>query len=280
MWDARPANSNGYRLLDFIEQNDYSVMNTDKPTHINLSSGLNWSLIDLTLCSPAIAHKCVIEVTRDFLNSDHCLILAKINSSANPLLSQWSPRWSLNCADWISFYQLCDVEITTNFLSTDTHLFYDRLSSTIFSIAERTIPITKPYGKLSVPWWNKNCQIATSNKKHALNRMLKTRHPTDIVIFKRARAKTKKIVNETKQSCWQNYCSSISSNAKLGLIWSTVRKFTRQQTSFHFPPLQQHGITSTNDRHKANMLANQFQTISGNEHFSNTHKSNFESISH
>ena len=201
MWDARPANSNGYRLLDFIEQNDYSVMNTDQPTHINLNSGLNCSLIDLTLCSPAIAHKCVIDVTGDFLNSDHCLILAKINSSANPLPSQWSPRWSLNRADWISFYQLCDVEIPMNLFSTETHLFYYRLSSTIFSIAERTIPTTKPYGKLSVPWWNKNCQIAINNKKHALNRMLKTRHPTDIVTFKRASAKAKKIVNEAKRSC-------------------------------------------------------------------------------
>ena len=280
MWNARPANSNGYPQLDFIEQNDYSIMNTDQPTHINLNSGLNCSLIDLTLCFPAIAHKCVIEVTGDFLNSDHCLILAKINSSANPLPSQWSPRWSLNRADWISFYQLCDVEITMNLFSTDTHLFQYRLNSTIFSIAEKIIPTTKPCGKLSVSWWNKNCQIAINSKKHALNRMLKTRHPTDIVTFKRTRAKAKKIVNETKQSCWQIYCSSISSNAKLGQIWSTVRKFTRQQTSSHFPPLQQHGITSTNDRHKANMLANQFQTVSGNENFSNTFKSNFESISH
>ena len=69
MWDAGSANQNGYGLLDFIEQNDYSVMNTDQPTHMSLSpAGINYSLIDLTLCSPAISHKCYVEVTGDFFN--------------------------------------------------------------------------------------------------------------------------------------------------------------------------------------------------------------------
>ena len=185
MWDAGSAHQNGYGLLDFIEQNDYSVVNTDQPTHMSLSpAGINYSLIDLTLCSPAISHKCYVEVTGDFLNSDHCLILVKINSVADPLPSHWSPRWSLNRADWISFYHLCNAEITMNLFSTDTQLFYYKFTSTIFSIAERTIPTTKPHSKLSVPWWNKACQVAINNKKHALKRMLKTRNPTDILIFK------------------------------------------------------------------------------------------------
>ena len=34
MWDTGSPNTNGYRLFDFIEQNDYAVMNTDQPTHI------------------------------------------------------------------------------------------------------------------------------------------------------------------------------------------------------------------------------------------------------
>ena len=280
MWDAGFANQNGYGLLDFIEQNDYSVMNTDQPTRMSVNpAGINYSLIDLTLCSPAISHKCYVEITGNFLNSDHCLILVKINSVADPLPSHWSPRWSLYRADWISFYHLCNAEITMNLFSTDTQLFYYRFTSTIFSIAERTIPTTKPHSKLSVPWWNKACQVAINNKKHALKRMLKTQNPTDILIFKRARAKAKKILNEEKNSCWQNHCSSISLNTKLGQVWSTVRRFSRQQNSSHFPSLQQNGITNTSDQHKANMLANQFQEINSNENFSNGLKRNFQSVS-
>ena len=100
MWDAGSANQNGYRLLDFIEQNHYSIMNTDQPIHMSLNpAGINYSLIDLTLCSPAISLKYFVEVIGDFLNSDHCLILVKINSVADTLTSYWSPRWSSNPAD-------------------------------------------------------------------------------------------------------------------------------------------------------------------------------------
>ena len=61
MWDAGSAKQNGYGLLDFIEQNDYSALNTDQPTHMSLNSaGINYSLIDLTLYSPAISHKCYV----------------------------------------------------------------------------------------------------------------------------------------------------------------------------------------------------------------------------
>ena len=165
-----------------------------------------------------------------------------------------------------------------NLFSTNTQLFYYRLTSTIFSIAERTIPRTKPCNKVSVPRWNKSCQIAINHKKHALNRMLETSHPSNIKIFKRTRAKAKKILNAAKQSCWENYCSSISSNAKLGQVWSNIQRFTGQQTSSHFPCLQQHSITSTNNQHKTNTLANQFQATSSNENFTSKFQNHLQSV--
>ena len=80
----------------------------------------------------------------------------------------------------------------------------------------------------------------TSNlsvKKHAFNRMKRTRNPLHIVIFKRARAKAKITLNEAKKSSWQNDCSSLSSNTKLGQVWSTLKRFNRQQTNTHIPML-------------------------------------------
>ena len=260
LWNAESPNINGHRLFDFIEQNDYSVMNTDQPTHMTLNAELNCSLIDLTLCSPTISHKCHVEVSGKFLSSDHCLIFLQVNSASDASPSEWTSRWSFTRADWISFYHLCNAEITMNLFSTNTQLFYYRLTSTISSFAERTIPRTKQYNKVSVSWWNKSCQIAINNKRHALNSLLKTRHPSDIKIFKRTRGKAKKILNAAKQSCWENYYSSIYSNAKLGQVWSTIRRFTGQQTSSHFASLQQHGITNSNNQQRANMLANRAGT--------------------
>ena len=98
-------------------------------------------------------------------------------------------------------------------------------------------------------------------------------------MFKRARAKAKLTLNEAKKLPWQNYCSSLSSNTKLGQVLSTLKRFNRQQTDTHIPTLHQNGETSTNDQHKANMLANQFHAVSSNDNYSNELKNNLSNFS-
>ena len=277
MWDVGSPNNNGYRLVEFIEENDFTVLNITQSTHMVFNTSLNTSLIVLTISSPNIAHKCCVVVTNNFMGSDHCVIDVKINASAD--MSGWSPSWAFNRADWTTFSQLCNIEINSSLISPNVRECYTNICSTIMSIASRTIPLTEPCRKVPVPWWNQSCKIALRNKKHAFNRMLRTRDPQDIIIFKRLRAKAKKILNKAKQDCWQNYCSSISSNVNLGQVWSTIKKFNRQQTTARIPPLHQNGIVGTNDQHKANMLANQFQKVSSNNNYSSEFRQLSQSIS-
>ena len=74
-----PPIQNGLNLLDFIEENDYSLQNTPKLTHMIFNAGLKFSLIDLTITSLSISHKCSLKVTNNFMGSDHCVINTKIN---------------------------------------------------------------------------------------------------------------------------------------------------------------------------------------------------------
>ena len=144
------------------------------------------------------------------------------------------------------------------------------------NLAKKTIPTTKPFNKVTVtvPWWSKACKIAINNKKHAFNPMKRTRDPLDIVIFKRARAKAKLTLNEAKKLSWQNCCFSLSSNNTLGQVWSTLKRFNRQQTDTNIPTLHQNGVTDTIGKHKSNMLATQFYAVSSNDNYSNEFKNN------
>ena len=99
--------------------------------------------------------------------------------------------------------------------------------------------------------------------------MERTRDPLDIVIFKRARANATLTLNEAKKSSWQNYCSLLCSDTKLGQVWSILKRLNRQQTDTHIPTLHQNDVTGTNDQHKDNMFANQFHAISSNDNYSN-----------
>ena len=144
MWGSGTPNQNGVSSLDFIEENDYSLQNTFKPTHMIFNKELKCSLIDLTINSPSISHKCSFEVTNIFMGSDHCVIDTKLNINVSQSLEHL-PRWAFNRANWDAFYfnyLPCDLEFNHSLISPDVHDFHNNLTSTIIAIAKRTIPTT------------------------------------------------------------------------------------------------------------------------------------------
>jgi len=94
------------------------------------------------------------------------------------------------------------------------------------SMQEASIPQSKNYHKISVPWWNKECALAVKNKKHAFNRMRRTRRSIDMLIFKRRRAVAGKVILAAEQQSWRNYYTAINSNTKLPMVWRTIKNFS------------------------------------------------------
>ena len=115
---------------------------------------------------------------------------------------------------------------------SNVQVFHKHLTMNILKSAESNIPKTKPYSKPYVPWWNKNCEIAVRNRKHAYNRVRKTRHPTDIIVFKQTRAITKHTIFKAKTEACRNYSSSFKSNTKLSEVWRTLKQFSLQDSFF------------------------------------------------
>ena len=81
MWDKGSPNVNGNRLVDFVEQYDYSVLNVTLPTHLSFTKniGVKSALIDLAIATPNTALECDVEVTNNLMGSDHCIIKIMIN---------------------------------------------------------------------------------------------------------------------------------------------------------------------------------------------------------
>jgi len=87
--------------------------------------------------------------------------------------------------------------------------------------------------------------------------MKRTRSQTDVIIFKRCRAKARRTVLAAKETSWRHYCSSITNNATLAKVWRTIAKFSGKRASTHIP-LTHNGITGRNDQHKAHILASHY----------------------
>jgi len=122
--------------------------------------------------------------------------------------------------------------------------------------ALEAIPQSKRSIKIAVPWWNRQCDIVVKKKKHAFNRMKRTWLLRDI--FKRYRAKARKVILEAKLSSWRQFCTSLTSTTNLSKVWKVIKKFSGNRPPCFIPTLLAKGISAKNKQHKSNVLANQF----------------------
>jgi len=167
--------------------------------------------------------------------------------------------------NWIKFHKLCCSSLSC--ISLDFEHSYQLFEMSKLEAARATIPQTKYTGKISVPWWNAAYLLAVKKIKHTLNRMKRTKAPLDVIIFKRCRAKARRVILEPKQSSWENFCNALTSNSKLSTVWNLIKKFSGHHPRRLIPSLRQGSITACNNQHKAIMLATHFQSVSSTSNY-------------
>jgi len=132
--------------------------------------------LDLSIVSADVASRCNATVHNEFIGSDHSIVQIEIRGSDPPTKTH-IPRWNFQSANWQRFSDLCDLSLPAK--STELEQSYQLCETCILLEATAPIPQTKFSEKLSVPWWNAECDRAIKNKKHAFNRMNRTRSQTD-----------------------------------------------------------------------------------------------------
>ena len=258
MWGSKCTNSNGKVMVDVIDKHNLVILNTTTPTHFSLTGQNMCSFLDLVLVSYSCASNCVSTVANEFLGSDHSIVLTAVEASTTPQENA-IPKWNFSKDDWRKFSAYCDQTLSSFSISLDYS--YCLFETSVREAALAAIPHSKQSHKIPVRWWNKQRDIAVKNKKHAFNRMKRTRLQCDIIIFKRCRAKARIVILEAKTSSWQQYCFSFTSNSNLSHVWQVIKSFSGQRSSLHIPTLVANGISGKNSQHKANILANQFVLV-------------------
>jgi len=184
MWGSVCTNCSGRSLVEAFDVHDLVVLNTTTPTHLSFTGSNAWSLLDLVLVSSSHASPCNSTVTSEFLGSDHSVVSTAVKASTTPE-DLGVPKWNFGKADWQKFSAACDQTLGSFSISLD--YAYCLFETSVQEAALEAIPQSKRSIKIAVPWWNKQCDIAVRNKKHAFNRMKRTWLLRDIIIFKRCR---------------------------------------------------------------------------------------------
>ena len=179
-------------------------------------------LLDLVLIYSSCASLCTSTVISEVLGSDQSVVLMAVQARTAPE-DLGVPKWNFGKGDWQKFRAACDHTLYSFSISLDyAHCLFE---TSVREAALEAIPQSKRSIKIAVPWWNKQCDITVKNKKHAFNRMKRTWLLRDIIIFKRCRAKARRVILEAKSSSWRQLCTSLTSITNLSKVWKVIKSF-------------------------------------------------------
>jgi len=223
MWGSVYTNCSGRSLVEALDVHDLVVLNTTTPTHRSFTGRNSWSLLDLVLVSRSCASLCTSTATSEFLGSDYSVVLTAVMASTTPE-DLGVPKWNCGKADWQKFGPAFDKTLGSFSISLD--YTYCLFETSVRETALEAIPQSKRSIKIAVPWWNKQCDIAVKNKKYAFNRMKQAWLLPDIIIFKRCRAKARRVILEAKSSSFWQFCTSLTSTTNLSKVWKEIKSFS------------------------------------------------------
>jgi len=220
--------------------------------------------VKLGTVSSSCASLCSSTVTNEFLGSHHSVVSKAVKASTTPE-DLGVPKWNFGKADWQKFSSACDHTLGSFSISLD--YAYCLFETNVREAALEAIPQSKRSIKIAIPWWNKQSDIAVKDKKHAFNRMKRTWLLRDVIIFKRCRAKARRVILEAKSSSWRQFCTSLTSITIICQIWKVMKSFSGNRPPCFIPTLLAQGISAKNKQHKSNVLANQFALSSSSANY-------------
>jgi len=264
MWGSVYTNCSYRSFVEALDVHDLVILNTTTPTHLSFTGRNAWSLLDLVLVSCSCASLCTSTVTSEFLGSDHSVVLTAVKASTTPE-DLGVPKWNFSKADWQKFSAACDHTLGSFSISLD--YAYCLFETSVLEAALEAIPQSKRSIKIAVPWWNKLCDIAVKNKKYAFNKMKLTSILRDIILFKRCRAKARRVLLEAKSSSWRKFCTSLTSTTNLPKVCKVIKSFTGNRPPCIIPTLLAQCISVKNKKHKSNVLTNQFALSSSSANY-------------
>lgn len=268
LWGSPTTDHRGRLMEDFSISSNLILLNTNKSTHFSAASG-TFSSIDLSFCSPTIASSATWEVLDDLCDSDHFPIKIIADTDGNHSISI-PDRWNLKTTNWQAYSDDIAREVRDLVLPENIDEAVTKVNSIILDAATIHIgKITASSKNKAVPWWNADCKNAIQASKRALNRF--KRHPSqeNLIIFKKLRAVSRRIVRKSKTETWQKYTSSLTSQTTPSEVWNKIARIKGQHRSTPIRTMEDAiGNSSSSSRDIANILATNFCEISRNSNYS------------
>ncbi|GBM15618.1 hypothetical protein AVEN_57348-1, partial [Araneus ventricosus] len=208
IWGSDDTNSRGRQIEKLLHDHNLCLLNTHEITHFHTPTRTFHS-IDLAICSPSLLPFFCLQTDPDLHNSDHFPIILTDNRHSH--LQTVFSRFKYDLANWTKFTStacitktmVCDNPIDTA---------VNQITETLIAAAENSIPKTKNnFRRQRKVWWNSDCREAYKTQRKAWGRF--RRYPTtaNLILYKQAKAYSRRIQRRSQRESWERYVSSLNS---------------------------------------------------------------------
>ena len=248
----------GQLFLDFLTNPNLVIVNDGSPTFPAVNLRNNNTTPDITATTPTLALRTNWHTTPDPLFSDHLPIHISLGHHTTPINT--TPRFNIKKANWNEYTE--QIEHTHIQNPTAEHI-----TDVIKQSAQDHIPLTRPLQRpsKSAPWWNYECKRAITFRNTAQKRYERNKNENNLLIYKRAKARCRRIIREAKKSSFQELASTFNRFTPLTKIWQIIKAFKGSRAPINKATLLVHNNTTyTTPQDIAQQFADYYHTVASN----------------
>ncbi|KAJ8962363.1 hypothetical protein NQ318_018347 [Aromia moschata] len=234
-----------------------------KTTKVTTISGLHACELVAEFHDPRTAPTISWHTLDSLYDSNHYPIVI---SDKTPTSINSVQKWKIAHADWDNYSSYIKSQTDNLQLSDNIDEATQQFINCIISAAEKYVGKHEiKFSNKVVPWWSEACKVAVKECKTALNRYRRTRTQEDLINFKKLKAKSKRILKESKKQSWNKFVSTITSETPPRQVWTKIKQMQGQNTIRKIPALIDNNKTVTSSQEIVRILADHFQAKSKNE---------------
>ena len=266
LWGSERVDHNGKVVEDFLDRNDYVVLNDGRPTRYNLLSN-TCSHIDLSFATSNLARVRKWDVMdRYSMGSDHCPIYCRFGRRLTVEIEELGIRYNFSRANWGEFMRIASELVGEVCSDGSINDWNSSLGEVLNRAARGAAPVKLgPKPRVLVPWWSAECDTAVRNRNQVYRRL--RRHPTveHAVAYKKFRGVARRVIKEAKKGNWRRFCGTLGPETPVGDLWSAVHRMAGRYRKRAVPVLVAGGVEAVTNLEKANILVDAFRAVHSSE---------------
>ena len=276
IWDHNyPSDNRGEETLDWIIENNLSVLNNGDPTHICRQSG-NGTAPDLTLASPSAHKNCDWSIDTPLSGSNHLPIIIDYHSSVRlqPVIPR-AAKWKTNGVNWDNFRNAVETAVKSFRPTRNIKVRATRIIDTMTTAAKQHVGKTKP-GRRTKSWMTPEVK-SKIKRRNQLRKRVKMRKHIAINAPQQEREEVEvrrqewiqacqdvvTSTNEAKTQSWRDLLEDAVIAKDDTKLWKIIKNLNgTPDNNSPNEALKHKGRVITSNKKKANIFAQHYAAVS------------------